>query len=306
MTNKRIFSSPRMGIYTDLVKDFFTELGINYVLPPPITQKTIKLGVRHSSDMICFPFKVTLGSHIEALEAGATDLLMFDSAGTCRYTNYHFTQKQILEDLGYKFKMHVISAKTIFPFLKSTGCNRLKALMIARKHWKKIKEVERIHYGNPEKAEIKVVLVGEIFTIHENKINYDIIKKLEKMGVGVKVSLLLSDFIKHIIPFSKDEYTPFKKEAKEYLSSDIAGHGKHTLWDTIDHCKQGYDGVIHLLPLSCAPECLIEMLIDRVCRKYDVPLYSFPIDENQFEVGFDTRIETFVSLLKRRKKRRVS
>jgi predicted nucleotide-binding protein (sugar kinase/HSP70/actin superfamily) len=50
------------------------------------------------------------------------------------------------------------------------------------------------------------------------------------------------------------------------------------------------------------PETTIEMLMNRVGQKYKIPIYRFPIDENRFEAGFDTRIETFISVLRRKKK----
>ncbi len=300
---ERIFSSPRMGIYTDLLAEVLKELGLNYVPPPPVTQKTIKLGVRHSSDMICFPFKTTLGSQIEALDAGATDLLMFDTLGNCRFTNYHYIHKQILEDLGYKFNMHVLSKENYKDFAKKIGCDKgfLKLSLSVRKYWKKMVEAEEKHYGLNKGADIKVAIVGEIYTLLEPAVNYDIVTRLQKMGVGVKVSLLASDFLKHTF-VKEDEYDDFKEEGKQYLNSDMAGHGKQTVWNTIRYCREGYDGIIHLLPLTCMPETTVEMIINRICNKYDVPIYHFPIDENQFEVGFNTRLETFVSLLRRRKR----
>ena len=71
---------------------------------------------------------------------------------------------------------------------------------------------------------------------------------------------------------------------------------------SIEYCKKDFDGIIHLLPLSCMPETTIEMLMNRVGQKYKIPIYRFPIDENRFEAGFDTRIETFISVLRRKKK----
>ncbi len=300
---ERIFSSPRMGIYTDILTEALRELGLNYVPPPPVSQKTIKLGVRHSSDMVCFPFKTTLGSQIEALDAGATDLLMFDTLGNCRFTNYHYIHKQILEELGYKFKMHVISKKNYKGFAKEIGCDKgiLKLSLMGRKYWKKLREAEDKYYGLKGDPDIKVALVGEIYTLLEPAINYDIVARLQNLGAEAKVTMLLSDFLKQAFVGEKD-YDRFKEEGKAYLNSDMAGHGKQTVWNTIKYCREGYDGIIHLLPLTCMPETTVEMLINRICKKYDVPIYHFPIDENQFEVGFNTRLETFVSLLRRRKR----
>ncbi|MBA7693591.1 hypothetical protein ES703_102177 [subsurface metagenome] len=49
------------------------------------------------------------------------------------------------------------------------------------------------------------------------------------------------------------------------------------------------------------PESTVEVLVDQVAQKYNIPMYRFPIDENNFEAGFNTRLETFVSMLKRKR-----
>ncbi|GAJ19582.1 unnamed protein product [marine sediment metagenome] len=50
------------------------------------------------------------------------------------------------------------------------------------------------------------------------------------------------------------------------------------------------------------PESTTECLIDYVADKYGIAIYRFPIDESLFEVGVRTRLETFISMLKRKQK----
>ncbi|MDE6880644.1 MAG: hypothetical protein K2P20_04720, partial [Oscillospiraceae bacterium] len=78
-------------------------IGAKYILPPPLTRRTMELGAKYSPDFVCTPFKTTLGSMIEALEAGADTLLM--THGLCRLGYYGELQEQILRDLGYRFEM---------------------------------------------------------------------------------------------------------------------------------------------------------------------------------------------------------
>jgi predicted nucleotide-binding protein (sugar kinase/HSP70/actin superfamily) len=85
----------------------------------------------------------------------------------------------------------------------------------------------------------------------------------------------------------------------------MGGHGFESIYNTIFYGKHGFDGVIHLMPLSCMPESTVEVLVDQMAHKYEIPLYRFPIDENNFEAGFNTRLETFVSMLRRKKKNEV-
>lgn len=91
--------------YYDIAFKFFVEhvLDADFVTLPKPTKRTIELGSRHSSDMVCAPFKHILGDYIEALELGADVLVQF--AGPCRLGYYGELQQSILRDMGYEFDM---------------------------------------------------------------------------------------------------------------------------------------------------------------------------------------------------------
>jgi predicted nucleotide-binding protein (sugar kinase/HSP70/actin superfamily) len=80
-------------------------LGVDVVLPPKPTKKTLNLGTKYSPEFACFPFKLTLGNMIEALESGADAIFMPGGMGPCRFGYYDAVQNQILKDLGYRFTM---------------------------------------------------------------------------------------------------------------------------------------------------------------------------------------------------------
>lgn len=83
---------------------YIVEQGIeaHYIMPPALTKRTEEIGSKYSPDFVCTPFKTTLGSEIEALEAGADTILM--TYGVCRLGYYGELQEQILRDLGYTFE----------------------------------------------------------------------------------------------------------------------------------------------------------------------------------------------------------
>lgn len=96
---------PHLGNIDIPFKALFERLNIDYVMPPPNTQRTMTLGTKHSPEGLCIPFKMTLGNLIEALELGADKLLVPGGYGICRLGYYFKTQEQILRDMGYKFEM---------------------------------------------------------------------------------------------------------------------------------------------------------------------------------------------------------
>ena len=291
---------PRFGIYSDSIKRFLEDLGLNVFMCPKITREMIKLGVANSSDMMCFPYKVTLGQEIWALENGATDLLMFNSCGLCRMKHYYQIQELTLRNLGYHFNMNVITKKNILKVIKGLGhISYFDAYRRMRKVYARIREVEEETYRFTEGRPLKIGLVGEIGTMLEPDINFDIVKKLQRKGVNVHMSLTLTDYLNESTERGGKENL---KEAKKLLSQELGGHGFQSIANTIWYGKNVFDGVIHLMPLSCMPESTVEPLVDYVAAKYQIPLYRFPIDESNFERGFNTRLETFVSMLRRRKK----
>jgi predicted nucleotide-binding protein (sugar kinase/HSP70/actin superfamily) len=98
-------SWPHMGSLEFVMGSVFEEMGVDYVLPPPNSQRTLELGARYGPEFACFPLKTTLGNFIEAIENGADTLIMVAGRGPCRFGYYAETQRRILEDAGYDFQM---------------------------------------------------------------------------------------------------------------------------------------------------------------------------------------------------------
>lgn len=101
---EKIACAPIIGDY-HVIGDMLIERCLGYkTMPcPPMTKRTLEIGSRHSPDMICTPFKTTLGNFIEAAELGANVFVM-PGAG-CRLGFYDILQNQILKDLGYECEM---------------------------------------------------------------------------------------------------------------------------------------------------------------------------------------------------------
>ena len=102
MRQQRKAALPRYGEYNCALK-YLVEQGFETpcLLPPPMTRRTEELGADNSPDLVCTPFKTTLGSMIEALDAGADTIIMVP--GACRLNYFGELQEQILRDLGYDF-----------------------------------------------------------------------------------------------------------------------------------------------------------------------------------------------------------
>src|SRR5512138_1533809 len=93
-------SFPRFGYDTLALKTFLEELGADVILPPVNSKRTMELGVLHSPELICMPYKITLGNMLEAVDLGADTILMAAGARKCRFGYYHYLQDRALKVLG--------------------------------------------------------------------------------------------------------------------------------------------------------------------------------------------------------------
>lgn len=106
----KIISFPHLGNYYHPVQYLLKKLTQLEVRPsPPITKKTLSLGVKYSPNDVCIPFKYNLGNFIESLENGAN--ILVQAGGGCRFRYYAEVQEKILRDLGYEFDFIKLSSK---------------------------------------------------------------------------------------------------------------------------------------------------------------------------------------------------
>lgn len=106
---------PHIGNSYIPFRTLLTELGLDPVIPPLISQRTIALGTKIAPEFACFPLKVNLGNFIEAIEMGADAIFMAGGVGPCRFGYYGELQRQILRENGYDLEFLVLEAPKTHP-----------------------------------------------------------------------------------------------------------------------------------------------------------------------------------------------
>lgn len=307
--NKRIIGFPQCSYYSKHFIDIFNDLDLKTVDVIPITDETIKLGVKHAPEMMCFPYKAILGNFIQLLENGANTLVMFSSCGTCKLRHYYKLAEQKLREQGYEFEMIKISPKDLLPiplpsYLNSlvylSGYGRGRVAKITYKGWKRVAQEEE-KYMEQQWGDINIGITGEIYSVLEPDINHRIKEQLEKMGATVHMTLSAREVITDSIWKSK-ERKRLREKCWEYFDrdGDPGGHGLHSVEDAMLWDEKKMDGIVHITPLSCHPEILVEDAIDYVCSKNKMPLIRIKIDETLSPLNIGTRVETFFELIKRK------
>ncbi len=99
---------PHMGRSSIGIKTLLAELGMEVIVPPASTTRTLALGVAHAPEFACLPLKITLGNYLEALEMGAEMVLMVGGSGPCRFGYYGQIQREIIKSLSYQADFFVI------------------------------------------------------------------------------------------------------------------------------------------------------------------------------------------------------
>ena len=65
------------------------------------------------------------------------------------------------------------------------------------------------------------------------------------------------------------------------------------------------DGIITLTAFGCGPDSLMVERITRKAKRFNKPLLNLTIDEQTGEAGFITRLEAFVDMLFRKKRKQI-
>ncbi len=99
--------SPQMSpIHFDIIEPIFQEYGFNLKVLKHADMNTIEEGLRYVNNDACYPAIITIGQLMEAVNSGEYDvnktaLIMSQTGGGCRATNYIPFIRKALRDAGY-------------------------------------------------------------------------------------------------------------------------------------------------------------------------------------------------------------
>ena len=93
--------------YSELVEAMVRLAGYNLVTLPMGSQADAETGLRYANNDVCYPATIVIGSIMNALNSGRYDLqntavLMTQTGGQCRATNYYALIKNAMVEAGYK------------------------------------------------------------------------------------------------------------------------------------------------------------------------------------------------------------
>lgn len=110
---------PYMGTSHITFKYLIESLGHQAIVPPKPSKKTLSLGTQNSPEFSCLPFKILLGSYLEAIEQGAELIITSGGKGPCRAGYYGILHQKLLEGMGHSTRILIFESpfQNLFDFL---------------------------------------------------------------------------------------------------------------------------------------------------------------------------------------------
>ncbi len=356
---------PHCGQMDIFINAVCRKIGPDFIIPPKTSPRTLSLGIKHSPESTCLPFKFILGNFIEALEKGADTICMISDHGPCRVGMYDIVMQDILREMGYRFNWITLdNTRILKSYLLKFDRERRKrvvslmdALRALHFGWKKMKmceEMERWTHrvrpyevdrgettrvyseclrlidgvANLKELEMaredalsrlaniqqdrtrhppKIVITGEGYMVINPHANQDIERRLGEMGVEVTRTMWFTSQIAYALRLDllkKRSKSKAIRAAKRYLPHNIGGECNASIGYAILYGREGYNGVIQLLPFGCMLESVANSILRMVSKDHDIPVLTFSLAENLSETTIMTRLSAFVDLIHRRRKGR--
>lgn len=301
--NKKTIGIPKAFLYYRyhiLWKNFFTKLGYKVITSKDTTKETIELGKAYSIDESCLSSKIYMG-HVASLKDKCDYILIprIENYGkgekVCvKFNATYDLVKNLFEDyqiLDYNIeqtKHHYEFIELIKLDLKLTKnpFQVLKSYFYAKKQEKKYHKSRQLRQAKViANTKQKILIVAHPYNIYDNYIGQPIIKKLQALGMDIIYADRLD-----------------KKTAKMYastLSPTLYWTYSKELIGAINYYKYSVDGILFLSSFPCGPDSLVNELMLR--KITTIPMTNILVDELTASTGLETRLESFVDILKERR-----
>jgi predicted CoA-substrate-specific enzyme activase len=99
--------APQMApIHFELIQESLRKYGYQVLIPEMPKRDAIELGLRYVNNDMCYPAIVVIGQMLAAIRSGNCDpdhtsIMLFQTCGACRATNYLNLMRKALKDAGY-------------------------------------------------------------------------------------------------------------------------------------------------------------------------------------------------------------
>ncbi len=304
---------------------FFKSLGFNIVISDKTTTKLINDGVKLVVSDTCLPIKVFAGHIINLLDKGCNTIFVPSIQSTGYKINncskvrglpeiirniinrpFRMIEPTLdkTEGLGIKEfcfeaarQLNIKDEELIKSSMDAGWCMYNNFIEMAREGVSHKEAMENAISGKRTKKKIElvkplsVVIMAHGYNLYDERISMNLLKKLEKMGVKAYTSLNITrqNAIDSIHRLDEIQYW-----ANEL---DLTGTAAYYM------LNNKVDGIIALSAFGCGPDSLMVDEIQYHAKMRNMPMLHLTIDEHTGEAGILTRLEAFVDMLSRKKRK---
>ena len=173
--------------------------------------------------------------------------------------------------------------------------NKLSILKIIKIYLKLNKELKIIPIAsnNP----IKILLIGELYTLMDNRANND----LESLLMQNKTVIYRYTDLTYLLIKKRFMQRHILNASRKYLKYTLGADGAESVYHSIKHCQEGIDGIIHIKSYGCVPELNAIPILNQISEDYKVPIMYLSYDGENNIANIDTKIEAFYDMIKSKK-----
>ena len=168
-----------------------------------------------------------------------------------------------------------------------------KNIRLYRKYKKKFKNIDIKKDDN----HLKVMILGELYSLIDSATSYNTERKLIKMGIEVQRDTDLT----YLLITKRFKLNKMIRKGKKYIKYHLGADASGSVVKSIEASVNGFDGILHLKSFGCTPEISAMSIMPKIAEEYNIPIMHLSFDAEDNEVGVDTRLEAFYDMIKRRK-----
>ena len=278
-------------------KNFLEGIGVSIILSPVTNKEILEVGKSLSVDESCLPSKIYLG-HVAYL-ADKCDYILVP-----RVSNYGKEKRVCMKFYGmYDVIMNLFPNIQLLDYNIDYLKGKFEFFEIMKMGFKINKNIFKVIWSyfiskskekkynlsliNSQKNilrsnGLKILIVAHPYVIYDEYLGGTVLKYLKDMGIQILYSDRMDkrESIYYSKEFSKTLYWLY---AKENIGS-------------VFYYKNAVDGIIFLSSFPCGVDSLVNELAIR--KLDDVPSINIILDESSTDAGLQTRLESFVDIIK--------
>lgn len=283
--------------YGVLWKNFFELLGLNVVLSPQTNREILTLGTNNTIDECCLSYKIYIGHALylskicdyilvsRVCDYGKKDKVCTRLNGTYDNLKHLIPQEQLID---YNID-HTKRKYEFFGFLKMglKFTKNIPKIIYSYLYAKEKQKQYDKNKANEEKNKLtktnkKILIMSHFYNIQDKFISNYITTYLEN---------------NNLIPIYSNNID--KKTAttySEYFSNTLYWKYSKEMVGSFYYYQHQIDGVIYISTYPCGVDALVNNLL--MLKNKDLPTLNLLIDENITELSLETKLESFIDIIK--------